>query len=544
MAKIIPFLKDGFLYNEAVVLAKIPELMGIGWKEKEDTIKAILKNSGKIYNQYSQIVGITNNLIDKYKGLEYPNIFAYKDFQYNLTEGDLKNVEIACTGFFGEESWKNIIDRDEILSEVKKDYQSFFHDRQRAYKAVPALAGIFEEQLKDAKIEFTGILYHHSNKENVYGTKIKDKKTGKYILPEPRIDSIKNPMFNKSMSILRKLINELITTGIIDEETEVIIEVARELNDNNKRIAIERYQNERRTKRDKFREFLNEFKTKENNSINVEESISVFELWTEQTFEQAENEQGEKVKNQNRNDILKEKEALKRYELWVEQKGQCIYTGKMISITKLFSNEIDIEHTIPRSILPDNTMANQTVSYARYNRDIKNNKLPYYLDNYDKDFGAYPAILPRLDNWIEIRDNYKEIYQKRLKALGSEDEAIKNKRIQEKHYFKMHFDYWHDKVERFLTNEVKDSWARRQLVDTQMVSKYAREFLRTYFKKVAVQKGSVTADFRKMYGFQEADEIKNRNKHTHHAIDAAVLTLIPTNSSQRDTLLKRCTQNI
>ena len=102
----------------------------------------------------------------------------------------------------------------------------------------------------------------------------------------------------------------------------------------------------------------------------------------------------------------------------------------------------------------------------------------------------------------------------------------------------MHHDYWKDKVERFTVIEVKDSWARRQLVDTQMISKYAREFLKTYFKKVAVEKGSVTADFRKIYNFQEEEEIKSRDRHTHHAIDAAVLTLIPVNSSHRDRLLK------
>lgn len=102
----------------------------------------------------------------------------------------------------------------------------------------------------------------------------------------------------------------------------------------------------------------------------------------------------------------------------------------------------------------------------------------------------------------------------------------------------MHLDYWTDKIERFTCEEIKESWVRRQLTDTQMISKYAREFLSTYFKKVKVQKAGVNADFRKIYGFQEEDEIKNRNKHTHHAIDAAVLTLIPTNSSYRDRLLK------
>ena len=313
-----------------------------------------------------------------------------------------------------------------------------------------------------------------------------------------------------------------------------------ELNDNNKRAAIERYQNERKNKREKYREFLNEFKEKGNYSLNVNESISRFELWTEQIFEETENEKKDKINNKSNNDILKEKDAVKRYELWMEQKGQCMYTGKMISITQLFSNEIDIEHTIPRSLLPDNTMANQTICYAWYNRDKKKKLLPRECENYSADKEGWGTrIEPRLDNWIQIRDGFRELYEERLKPRGIEDEAKKNKRIQDKHYFKMHYDYWQDKVSRFTTEEVKDSWARRQLVDTQMISKYAREFLKTYFKKVAVQKGSVTADFRKIYNFQEQDEIKCRNRHTHHAIDAAVLTLIPTNSSHRDRLLNR-----
>ncbi len=103
----------------------------------------------------------------------------------------------------------------------------------------------------------------------------------------------------------------------------------------------------------------------------------------------------------------------------------------------------------------------------------------------------------------------------------------------------MHYDYWEDKVSRFETEEIKESWVRRQLTDTQMVSKYAREFLKTYFKKVTVQKGSTTAEFRKIFKFQSEDEIKSRDKHTHHSIDAAVLTLIPTNSSKRVEILNK-----
>jgi len=544
MCKIIPFLKEGNLYNEAVVLAKIPELLGEKWEEQKDNITNLVKQANNIYNHQKTITAITNKLIDEYKGLKEGEIFAYKDFTYKLKNDDINNIENACNGHFGEKSW-NEKDKDEriqILKSVEENYQAFFYDEKRAYRTTPLLTDIFKELLKEHKIEFKGELYHHSNIKNKYGTTVFDRKTGAEILPEARIDSIKNPMFNKSMGILRKLINQLILEGKVDNETEVVIELARELNDNNRRSAIERYQNERKNNREKYRAFLQEFNRKENRNINVEESLSTFEMWTEQIFDETitKGEKGKEKRENNNSLILKEKEAVKRYELWTEQKGQCMYTGKMISITQLFSTDIDIMHTIPRSILPDNTMANKTVGFKFYNTDLQKTKLPTQCDNYTRDVEGWgTAIEPRLGIWIEKRDNFKKLYEDRLKPKGGEDEAKKNKRIQEKHYYKMHYDYWKDKVERFTVEEIKDSWVRRQLVDTQMTSKYAREFLKTFFKKVSVQKGETTADFRKIYGFQEEDEIKDRNRHTHHAIDATVLTLIPVNSSHRDKILKK-----
>ncbi len=97
------------------------------------------------------------------------------------------------------------------------------------------------------------------------------------------------------------------------------------------------------------------------------------------------------------------------YRLWKEQECKCIYTGKIISISDLFNdNVIDFEHTIPRSISFDNSMANLTVCYSAYNRNIKKNKIPFNLNNYDKDFGDSTAILPRLAKWKEKVERIKQ----------------------------------------------------------------------------------------------------------------------------------------
>ena len=560
MCKIIPFLQEGFLYNEAVLLAKIPDEYE-NWIENKDLIYKLIENANAKYSHSRNIVGIANNLINKYKALDFDEKFAHKDFSYKVDEIDLKEVEKTCISIYGKITWKNKEDKEEILNEVNKYYQSFFADTKRKYIEFPTLMILIEEEFQKNNIELDGDkLYHHSDRKNLYLEKLSiDKETNKHILPVdfqtqkkilpiPLIDSIKNPMFNKAMSVLRKLINELIVQeyvdedgvvqSYIDEDTEIIVEVARELNDNNKRVAIERYQKERRDNREKYREFIREFKEQnKKQNLNIEDHIPVFEMWIEQTFIETFDEKGNIRINKNPNEIRKEKDAIERYRLWNEQKGQCMYTGKLIGLSQLFSSEVEIEHTIPRSLLPDNTMANLTVCYSRYNNDIKNNRIPTACPNFEVDTDEGTAIEPRLEKWIKIRDVYKKHFKDRTKPFGNEDESKKNKRIQEKHYYRMHFDYWNDKLTRFTTEEIKDSWVRRQLVDTQMISRYALEFLKSYFKKVVVQKGSTTADFRKIYGFQDEDEIKSRNKHTHHSIDAAVLTLIPTNSSKRINML-------
>lgn len=544
--KIIPFLLDGHRYDKAVMLAKCPDLID-NWQEQKSMVLYIIEHSNTTYNKDKEIIAITNNCIAAYKARDKP--FAYKDYQYQLQESDIKDIEEKSKKYYGKKSWrkKENKEKENILKAVEKKYKEFFHDEKRDYRKLKPLKEIVGENFENHNIKLNGKeLYHHSDTANPYGglKSFEDKEGRDFeLLPSPIIGSIKNPMFNKAMTILQKLINQLIKQGDIDEDTEIIIELARELNDNNKRIAIEKYQQERENKREKYRECLEEYKKTKDESMKIDNNnLEKFELWNEQVFKDKEgkifkDEEGKEIIFEDF--ILKKKEALTRYELWMEQKATCMYTGKLISISDLFSIKTDIEHTIPRSILPDNTMVNKTIAYKYYNKDIKGKRLPSECPNYKKETNEGGPIKDRLRTWEKKRDHYKELYESNLKAKGKEDEDKKNKRVQGKHFYKMHYDYWKDKVERFTCEEVKESWARRQLVDTQLMSKYARWYLKRKFNKVFVQKGSVTAEFRKIYGIQDKDEKKSRDKHTHHAIDAFVLTIIPTNGSKREEKLKK-----
>ncbi|HYD92416.1 MAG TPA: hypothetical protein VEA37_13130, partial [Flavobacterium sp.] len=96
-------------------------------------------------------------------------------------------------------------------------------------------------------------------------------------------------------------------------------------------------------------------------------------------------------------------------------------------------------------------------------------------------------------------------------------------------------DYWDKKLKTFTVKEIPDWWKNSQLVDTQIISKYSRAYLKTVFHKVDVQKGTITSQFRKIYGIM-GEEKKDRSQHSHHAVDAAVLTLIPGSASRESIL--------
>jgi CRISPR-associated endonuclease Csn1 len=217
-----------------------------------------------------------------------------------------------------------------------------------------------------------------------------------------------------------------------------------------------------------------------------------------------------------------------RYRLWLEQGMQCLYTGKIINLSDLFDeNMTDIEHTIPQSRSFDNSMANKTVCFAYYNREIKKNRMPTELEDYEE-------IKKRLLPWekrVEQLKNRVEFWKKKARqALTKEN---KDKAIRQKHLWQMELDYWKDKLSRFTMTEVSEGFKHRQLNDTRLITKYAYHYLKSVFDKVDVQKGIITSEFRKIFGFP----VKTRDNHSHHTIDATILTLIPV-ASRRDEMLR------
>jgi CRISPR-associated endonuclease Csn1 len=545
--KILPYLQEGFIYSEAVSFANLKTVLG---KEKFNQNKKIvtvrISNIIKTIDLTKTKLNIVNSLIQDYFADNNTNRAKGVDDQ--IKEMAYEDVKKKLKTHFGEEKWDEPDNYNQGYCDYIFDkYLNFLEGKQSKEEKASASADKnplidyyklprLDEAIKDIlKIDFNATdiglkkLYHPSDID-IYSK----AKYSRLEDPNPPSKGWKNPMAMRSMYELRKLINYLLEEEKIDIDTKIVIEMARELNDANKRWAIQTYQRYREEENKEFARAIIGVAKEKYPHLNEDnaDDIDKIRLWWEQI------ENGEEIYKT----IKTLKEDVDKYRLWKEQECMCIYSGKPINITNLFDGvSYDFEHTLPLSQSFDNSLSNLTVCHAGYNRNIKKNKMPAQLGNYENDYNGYSAIKPRLEKWTNKVTALREKIEKNRiitkGAIRSGDVNRKNELIQQRHLLQFDLDYWDKKVKAFTLTELPNWWKNSQLVDTQIISKYARAYLKTLFNKVTVEKGSVTAEFRKIYGIM-GNEKKDRSKHSHHAKDAAVLTLIP-GSAKREEILKK-----
>jgi CRISPR-associated endonuclease Csn1 len=249
--------------------------------------------------------------------------------------------------------------------------------------------------------------------------------------PEPISKGFKNPMALKTMHKLKKLVNYLIQVGKIDKDTRIVIEIARELNDANKRKAIDRWQKQKEEENTKYKKRIEEINKECGTSFNDSD-----------------------------------KNLIDKIRLWEEQKYQCLYTGKTINLCDVLDgSKYDYEHSIPASMSFDNELKNLTLAEKTYNQQIKGKKLPSECPNYENDMTIngilYPSILSNLEiifgKMIEVEKKIKgkitsiRSFGKIVKlekeyedwnSKTSDDKEINDNIIIRRHLIRMELDYW------------------------------------------------------------------------------------------------------
>ncbi len=178
---------------------------------------------------------------------------------------------------------------------------------------------------------------------------------------------------------------------------------------------------------------------------------------------------------------------IQRYQLWREQEGICVYSGRSISLAQLFSDAVSVDHILPRWRSLDNSMANKVVCFRDENAN-KGDRTPF--------------------EWLAEGD--AERYERVLRAA---ERLPYNKR------------------RKFALQEIRlDDFVNRQLGDTAYTSRLVTQYLRSLGTEILTQRGQMTADLRRFWGLNtildsEGGAQKSRTDHRHHAIDALVIAL-------------------
>lgn len=303
-------------------------------------------------------------------------------------------------------------------------------------------------------------------------------------LPSPQvvrntpIGNIPNPVVKRTLTEVRKLVNAVIRE--YGKPDAIHVEMARDLKMGSKKRKEITSENAKRAKE--------------------REAISVILR-----------EHGERP---TRDNIL-------RYQLWKQQKHECIYTGRPISLQQLWGDGggVEIDHILPRSRTLDESQSNKVLCFRTANSE-KGNRTPY--------------------EWLHASNpaRYEEI-------LTRANHLLRDGMIP------------YSKFRKLTQKEVDtDDFVNRQLVDTAYITKVTSEYLRCLFDgdhHVLGLKGALTAELRWQWGletiledlvdspaWQSKDQSrpgeKNRSDHRHHAIDAVVIAL--TNRSRLHGLAK------
>ncbi len=186
---------------------------------------------------------------------------------------------------------------------------------------------------------------------------------------------------------------------------------------------------------------------------------------------------------------------------------RCIYTGVLISAEMLFSGAVEVDHILPFSDTLDDSQGNRLLCLREANRE-KRKRSPYDAFGHTErweEIAARAARLPKEKRWR----------------------------------------FEPDAMQRF---DRDGGFLARQLIDTQHLSRLAREYVSALYpdrgegsSHVWVTRGGVTAMLRRSWGLERgmlsndnsASDSKNRLDHRHHAIDAAVIAVTDLSLLQR-----------
>lgn len=459
-------LADELMHNASLSQSKLRKKIGLssravfeGWEENikgNTTATAFIKAFGTVFFDSLPYGGFDD------KGVELTHYRLWHTLFFATDDDWLYQYSQEVLGLTEEQAaeYSTIV--------LEPDYSSI--SQKAAGKILPFLKeGLnYADACQKVKEKYNDPRYHHSYSEEEDS---KDRILVSIISPISKEESLGNPLVEQALSETIKLVNAVIKE--YGKPDEIKIEFARGLKKpKGEREKIKSRNDDKRRLREEYEVFL-----KERLNLNhvTQNDILKYELWLEMGCEKTDVEGfAEFVKKVSSKD--KEK-----YRLYLECGRVSPYTGKIISLEKLFSPQIQVEHIIPYSKCMDNSFANKTLCEDDFNLD-KSNSTPFELFKHD------PIALAE--------------FKERIKAFP---------------------DYKQDK---FLADEIPSDFLASQLTNTAYIAREARKKLKTVCRDVRVVNGQATSQLRRIWGLNrllnDLNE-KNRDDHRHHAVDALVI---------------------
>jgi CRISPR-associated endonuclease Csn1 len=424
------------------------------------------------------------NVIDAFARIEYDASGKIMDVfllpepkkQYAAYSAKAINKLLALMRCGKYWSWENVAaDTKERIEKIVRDGRvDFAHDKRTGE--------LIKEREFSSKEQFSGLPVWMACYA-AYGRHSERESDKKYEKPEEMDvmklipnNSLRNPIVEQvvreTLLVVRDVWKQF---GQIDE---IHIELARDLKKNAKeREKISEINAKNLEEKQRIKKLLSElvnsgyaFEANPNpeNPIDIEK-FRIYKSCSTATYEEEQSEWGPLFKGGKNEPTSSE---LKKYALWLSQKCASPYTGKMISLTKLFSEEYEVEHIIPRKKMKNDSFDNLVICESGVNK-LKDNELAMAF--------------------IQQNGGAEQAYGSKSFKLFSVEEYIAHCKA----------TFKRRKLQNLLATEVPEDFVERQINDTRYITRKIGELLYPVAKDKAglvFTIGSITSELKGEWG--------------------------------------------
>lgn len=269
--------------------------------------------------------------------------------------------------------------------------------------------------------------------------------------------SLRNPIVEQVVTETLRTVRDIWRQyGKIDE---IHIEMGRDMkNPADVRAKMSKRIAENENANLRVKALLTEFMNPEFDIANVrpyspsqQEILRIYEEGALESAEEVPDYISEIISKFNQTDIKKRPthSEIMKYKLWLEQNYQSPYTGRTISLSRLFTDDYQVEHVIPQSRYFDDSMSNKVICEAEVNQ-LKDRMLGY--------------------EFIKAHHGEKVL-------LGSGETATILTAEEYEKLVQLNFRKNPVKMKKLLMDDIPDKFIERQMNDSRYISKKIKSLL-------------------------------------------------------------------